>query len=182
MQNIILVGLMGSGKSGVGRTLAARLGLRFVDSDDVVVQRAGKSIPEIFASEGEAAFRHLEAQVLAALLQEGGQVVATGGGSPVHPETRRILRRHGRVIWLQASPAELLRRIQAEGGPGGRPLLHTPDPLERLQELLAARAAIYAETCHCAVQTEGLAADEVAEAIIQRLQAEPGGAAPDPGH
>ena len=123
---IVLVGFMGAGKTTVGHLLAAELGLPFADSDQVIEQRAGRLIREIFAEDGEAAFRALEHQVIAELLDGPNLVLALGGGAAEHPGTRGTLASHPRaqVVHLQVGYAQALRRV---GGDGGRPMLARPD-------------------------------------------------------
>ena len=118
-RNIILVGFMASGKTSVGRALAQRTGWTFIDADDVIVARAGKPIHRIFAEDGEPAFRHLESQVIADLCSRERQVIASGGGSFVSERNREVMLVGGRVFFLSASPAIILRRVQEEdaGGP-----------------------------------------------------------------
>src|SRR5262245_15013490 len=110
--NLVLIGFMGSGKTTVGRALAAITGRRFVDLDRLVVRRAGATVARLFRERGERAFRRLEAAAVRALHGRGGLVIAAGGGAPVWPETRRALRRAGVVIWLRVPAAELVRRLR----------------------------------------------------------------------
>ena len=131
--NIYLVGMMASGKSTVGPLLADALGYRFLDADAVIREVAGCTIPEIFDRDGEAGFRQLERQVLKQLSQWHSLVVATGGGIVTVPANWGELRQ-GAVVWLDVDAAELLQRLQADSG--GRPMLESPDPQQRLLELL----------------------------------------------
>ena len=174
-RNIILVGFMASGKTSVGRALADSLsraagargerGWTFIDADDVIVSRAGKPIHRIFSEDGEAAFRELESQVIADLCAGERQVIASGGGSFVSERNREVMLVGGRIFFLSASPAEILRRVREEdaGGPI-RPLLAVDDPEARITELLVQRIPAYAQAHHT-VETDGLPADEVAERI-----------------
>lgn len=139
-RNLVLIGMPGSGKSTVGRALARRLGREFVDSDDLVASAAGRSVPQIFAAEGEPGFRARERTAVAELASRRGLVLATGGGLPVDPENLRQLRSSGVVVALWADLAALADRLAAEGG---RPLLDVPDPPARLRELLTGRASAY---------------------------------------
>jgi len=141
-ENIYLVGLMGAGKTTVGRQLAKRLGRRFVDSDHEIESHTGVRIPLIFEIEGEAGFRNREAAVLEALTQEHDLVLATGGGAVLDPRNRANLAKSGMVIYLSAQPRQLWERTRHSRN---RPLLQVADPLARLQELFAQRDPIYRE-------------------------------------
>ena len=164
-RNIILVGFMASGKTSVGRALAKRTGWTLVDADDVIVERAGKPIHRIFSEDGETAFRELERQVIADLCAGERQVIASGGGAFVSAENRDVMLAGGRVFFLSASPAEILRRVREEdaGGPI-RPLLAVDDPEARIAELLAQRTPAYAQAHHT-VDTDALTAKGVAAEI-----------------
>ncbi len=164
-RNIILVGFMASGKTSVGRALAQRTGWTFVDADDAIVARAGKPIHRIFTEDGEPAFRELESRVVADLCAEERQVIASGGGAFVSEQNREVMLAGGRVFFLSASPAVILRRVREEdaGGPI-RPLLDVDDPEARIAELLAQRTPAYAQAHH-AINTDGLRPDQVAEQI-----------------
>jgi len=163
--NLYLVGMMGSGKSSVGRPLANALGYRFVDADRLLEQAAGRSIPAIFASEGEEGFRALETQVLDAISPWQRTVVATGGGVVLRPVNWGYLRQ-GVVIWLDAPEAVLLRRLRHDPTP--RPLLALPDPTQRLQELLEQRRPLYAQA-DLHVRQEDEPAEAVAAKLVQSL-------------
>jgi shikimate kinase / 3-dehydroquinate synthase len=143
--NIILTGFMGTGKTAVGREVAARTGRPFVDLDDLIVQRAGKSIPAIFAQDGELAFRALEAAMCAEMAAPAGLVIATGGGAVVNPANREALAAGGTVICLETDLETILQRV---GRGDDRPMLASPDRVARIRELLAARAAVYAVLPH----------------------------------
>ena len=164
-RNIILVGFMASGKTSVGRALAKRTGWTLVDADDVIVERAGKPIHRIFSEDGETAFRELERQVITDLCAGERQVIASGGGAFVSAENRDVMLAGGRVFFLSASPAEILRRVREEdaGGPI-RPLLAVDDPEARIAELLAQRTPAYAQAHHT-VETDGVTAEGVAARI-----------------
>ncbi len=160
--------MMGAGKSTVGRRLASRLGVRFVDTDAEIERAAGRSVKEIFAGEGEEAFRAREREAVGALL-DSGAVVALGGGAIAQPELRRLLSGHGVVVHLRLSPRTALARV---GDADERPLLAglSPDErLERLTRLLEERAPAYA-AADFAVDTDALGADEVVERIAGRLE------------
>lgn len=143
--NIALIGLPGSGKSTVGRQLARRLQLPFVDADQWVEQQLGCSIREYFEREGEVGFRDFEQQALADIAASGPAVIATGGGAVLREANRRCLRENTRVFYLFATPDEVYRRLRHDQV---RPLLQVADPLERLRELFAQRDPLYRETAH----------------------------------
>ena len=163
--NIYLVGMMGAGKSAVGRPLAEALGYRFIDADATLTEAAGRPIAEIFASDGEEAFRALETSVLNGIASWQSLVVATGGGAVTRPENWGHMRQ-GVVVWLDAPEAELLRRLAAD--PTRRPLLDAPDPAGRLQALLQERRPLYAQADLAVVQ-EGGQPSEVALQVLAAL-------------
>lgn len=140
-RSIVLVGMMGAGKSSVGRKLGLRLALPFVDADTEIEAAAGMTIPEIFQVRGEADFRAGEARVIARLLESGPQVLATGGGAFMNPDTRRLIAQKGISIWLRADFDVLMRRIKRRTD---RPLLRTADPEATLQALIEQRYPVYA--------------------------------------
>ena len=141
-RSIVLVGMMGVGKSSVGRRLAARLSIPFVDADSEIEKAAGMTIPEIFARHGEAYFRSGEARVLARLLESGPQVLATGGGAFMNDDTRALVKLKGVSVWLHADFDVLMRRTSKRRS--DRPLLQSEDPGETLRRLLAEREPTYA--------------------------------------
>src|ERR1700679_3301590 len=140
-RSIGLGGMMGVGKSSIGRRVAARLGVPFVDADMEIEKAAGTSIADIFARHGEASFRSGEARVIARLLDGGPQVLATGGGAVMNPETRAAIKAKGVSIWLNADADVLMRRISKRKHE--RPMLHTDDPLATLRALLVERQPAY---------------------------------------
>lgn len=140
--NIFLVGLMGSGKTTIGRQLARRMGRVFYDSDHEIVNRTGVRIPVIFELEGEAGFRRREAQVIAELADEGGVVVATGGGAVLDPENRRRMQESGWIVYLDVPTSILLERTRHDTN---RPLLQVADPAGRLNSLRGERDPLYRE-------------------------------------
>jgi shikimate kinase len=174
-RSIVMVGLMGCGKSSVGRRLAIRLGLPFVDADDEIEKAAGKSIPDIFADYGEAHFRDRECRVILRLLDSGPQVLATGGGAFMRGETRDAIARFGISIWLKAELPVLMARVMRRED---RPLLKTADPTETMRKLMEERYPIY-EKADIAVQSRDASHDEVVrdiiEALGQHLAVSPGG-------
>lgn len=163
--NLYLVGIMGAGKSAVGRPLARALGYRFIDADAVLEETAGCSIPDIFADVGEEGFRALETAVLNQLAGWHSLVVATGGGVVTRPVNWGHLRQ-GVVIWLDAPDSVLLERLQADATP--RPLLATPDPAQRLGDLLAERRPLYAQA-DLLVRQQGESPEMVAAQVLQAL-------------
>ncbi|NDG22650.1 MAG: shikimate kinase [Synechococcaceae bacterium WBB_10_009] len=163
--NLYLVGMMGSGKSTAGRHLAQQLGYRFLDADTSVEQVAGRPIPEIFATDGEAEFRRLEAAVLNQIASWHSLVVATGGGVVTQPQNWGQLHQ-GVVIWLDAPEALLLQRLSADPTP--RPLMEAPDPAARLAELLEQRRPLYAQA-DLHIEQDGRPADQVAAQILEAL-------------
>ena len=159
---ITLTGFMGSGKTTVGKVLADFLGCPFMDLDDLVVKKAGKSIPDIFAQDGEPAFRELEARLLrqtVAKYAESTAVLALGGGAVLAPASAALLREKTVCIYLRATLDTLLARLAGETA--GRPLAD-----DSLADRLASREPIYEETAHVIIDTDGLSPDEVADEII----------------
>lgn len=168
-QSLVLVGLMGAGKSTVGRRLATRLGRDFVDADDEIEAAAGMEIPDIFAQYGEAHFRDGERRVLARLLAERGLVIATGGGAFMHPETRALIHDKARSIWLKADVDTLVRRCAKRID---RPLLSSGNPRDVLMRLMAERYPVYAEA-DFTVESGGDTHDQVVARILDVLDETP---------
>jgi len=162
---IVLVGMMGAGKTTVGRRLAAKLGRRFVDSDEEVEKAAGMSIEEIFKARGEADFRAGEAKVIARLLKDDSIVLGTGGGAFINPETRGLVNDGSVSVWIKADPDLLFQRVSRRSN---RPLLKTANPRETLQTLVDARYPIYAEA-HVTVVSRDVPQDQVANEVIAAL-------------
>jgi shikimate kinase len=163
---LALVGLPGSGKSTVGRQLARRLQLDFRDSDAVIEQRLGCSIRDFFESEGEAAFRDVEEQVIAELALLRG-VLATGGGAVLREANRRVLHASGTVIYLRTRPEDLYKRLKHDTQ---RPLLQVADPLQRLQSMYAERDPLYRETAHFSVETGRPSVPRLVSMIVAHLE------------
>jgi len=161
--NLILVGFMGAGKTTVGRRLAERLHWDVVDCDDLIEARAGKRISQIFADDGEAAFRDLEEEITAALADYRHTVITTGGGIVEREANLARLRAAGRVVYLRAAPEALYARV---AGSSHRPLLQVADPQARIRELLARRAPRYEEADQI-VDTDDLTVETVVEAILR---------------
>ena len=165
-RSIVLVGMMGAGKSSVGRRLGARLGLPFRDADSEIEAAAGMTIPEIFARHGEPAFRSGEARVIERLLDAGPQVLATGGGAFMNPGTRAAIRSKGISIWLKAEFEVLMRRIKRRSD---RPLLKTDNPGETLRRLMRERDPTYAEA-DLTIESRDVPHMTVVEEILTRLR------------
>ena len=164
-RTITLVGLMGVGKSSVGRRLANALELPFKDADVEIEAAAGRSIPEIFASLGEPAFREGERRVITRLLEDPPHVLATGGGAFITPETRALIKERSISVWLKADLEVLVRRV---GRKDNRPLITGKDPLEVLTDLAAVRYPIYAEA-DVMVETGDTAHHVTVDQVIQAL-------------
>ncbi len=160
--NIVLAGFMGSGKSTVGRLVACSLKRQFVDSDDVIVERAGKTIAQMFADEGEARFRKLESNVCHCLAMQDDLVIATGGGALLDEDNRSVLEAKGILICLLASPASIRERLATESG---RPLFSG-----NWQALYEARLPAYRSMPHC-IATDALSPPEVAQKVVELWRA-----------
>lgn len=165
-KNIVLIGFMGCGKSTVGRELQHRLGYPLVDMDHLIEQRAGKPITEIFADEGETAFRDMETALLRELNDPDAprRIISTGGGVVGRAENRALLKDLGYVVWLHAPAAVILERTNKNRC---RPLLQTEDPATRIQTLMEERRPLYQETAHLKLDTAGLCCAEVATGILE---------------
>jgi shikimate kinase len=170
--NLLLIGYRGTGKSTVGRLVAESLGLAFTDADAELEKRAGRSIREIFATDGEQAFRDLEAVVVAELCQRNNMVVALGGGAVLRAENRAVIRSRGkRTVWLKAPPAVLFERIAADASTAQRrPNLTTAGGLAEVESLLAARTPYYEECADFTVDTEGKTAEQVAAEVVSLVR------------
>lgn len=166
-RTIALVGLMGVGKSTVGRRLGNRLGLPFADGDDEIERAAGMTVSEIFAQLGEAGFREGEARVMKRLLEGPPTVLATGGGAILNPETRGLLKQHAITVWLRADIRIIASRVQRRDT---RPLLRGKDPLEALNAMAEVRYPVYAQA-DVTVDTGAGAHGEAVDAIIMALDA-----------
>jgi shikimate kinase len=163
--NVILVGFMGVGKSTGGRLLARRLGRCFVETDDMIVARDGRAIPEIFRQDGEEAFRRLEGEAVEALRLKSGEVIATGGGLPCHEGRMDAIRALGTVVWLRGTLPELVARARRIGG---RPML-AGRSAEELEALYRIREPYYAQA-HLTVDTTGLGLDQVVARVLAALR------------
>lgn len=166
-RSIVLVGMMGAGKTSVGKRLAIRIGLPFVDADHAIEEAANQTIPEIFAAHGEAYFRDGERRVIARLMRDRRQVLATGGGAWMNPETRAAIRGAGVSVWLKADADLLFERVKRRSN---RPLLQTEDPEGTLKRLVAERYPIYAEA-DLTVVSRDVPHETVVEDVLAALEA-----------
>ena len=164
-RSIVLVGMMGAGKSSIGRRLATRLAIPFVDADTEIEKAAGMTIPEIFSAHGEPYFRAGEARVIARILESGPQVLATGGGAFMNAETRAAIRLKGISVWLRATVEVLSRRIKRRND---RPLLKNADPIETLKRLIEERYPVYAEA-DLTVESREVTHDTIVDEIVAGL-------------
>lgn len=162
-KSIVLTGFMGTGKSAVGRLLAQRLGYAFVDTDDMIVKRAGRSISDIFRLQGASTFRQWEDEVSRELSGRVGLVIATGGRLMLDPENAALLGTHAHVFCLTAEPEEIAQRLLSH--PGTRPLLDVPEPARRIQELLTQRSKAYGQFRQ--IDTSGKTMEIVVEEIMR---------------
>jgi shikimate kinase len=165
---LFLVGMMGAGKTTVGRRLARRLERPFVDADRELEVRLGVPIPTIFELEGEAGFRRREAAIIDELTRREPIVLATGGGAVLDPANRAALHERGRVVYLRASVGDLWHRLRRDKV---RPLLKAPDPRARIEELVRLRDPLYREVAHLVVDTGRQPVDQVVDAILARFAA-----------
>ncbi len=165
--SLILVGMMGAGKTTVGRLLARRLKRRFYDSDEEIERRCGVRIPVIFDIEGEAGFRSRETQVIAELCALDEAVLATGGGVVLAEENRRRIAARGTVIYLHARPPHLWQRVRHDRN---RPLLATPDPQKKIEELYALRDPLYREVADLVIDTGKQSVQTLAKDLLARLE------------
>jgi shikimate kinase len=168
--NVSLVGMPGSGKTTVGRAVADRLGLRYVDSDRAIELRAGCSIAALFEERGEAAFRQLESAVLRDLVSASGTLIATGGGAVLREENRELLRTRTQCVYLRASHDLLWRRLRRDRR---RPLLRVADPEARVREMHAERAPLYEDAATIVIDTMSLSFDRVVDAVVHRVSTAP---------
>ena len=166
--NIALIGFMGAGKTAVGKALAAKLGMEFVEIDDLIERAAGKPIPDIFSDAGEIGFREIEIEAIRQAAQRAGCVFACGGGAVLNKINIDRLRETSRMVCLTASAAAVLRRTSAD--PTERPLLQVDDPKQRIRELMAFRRPFYESAADITVNTSRLTAEAVAGEIVARLR------------
>jgi shikimate kinase len=171
MNNIILVGYMGSGKSTVGKHLARTLGYTFVDTDEMIEEQEKTTINDIFATKGEQSFRDMETALLEKLIADKleGLVVSTGGGMPLREENRKLMEKLGKVVYLKASPETIYERLE---GDTTRPLLQCDNPRKKIKEMIAVRGPIYEDSAFAVVDVDNLKQSEAAEEIIRRTRGE----------
>lgn len=166
-KNLILIGFMGSGKTMVGLKLSYRLRTPVEDTDKLIERREERTISEIFATDGEAAFRKMETDILEEIKERNyGRIISVGGGTPVNPANRALLKECGTVIYLKASPEKIYERVKHDTA---RPLLQCEDPLSRIRELMEARKEAYEECADMVVDTDELTLDEVVDRIEAAL-------------
>ena len=176
-RSVALIGMMGAGKSSIGRRLALRLGIPFVDADVEIEKAAGMTISDIFAVRGEAEFRAGEARVILRLLESGPQVLATGGGAFTNPDTRIAIGAKGISIWLKAEFDVLMKRIRRRHD---RPLLKTDDPGATLRKLMEERDPVYA-LADLTVQSREVMHEKIVDEIVSALAGQMGAACASPG-
>ncbi len=169
-KTVVMVGMMGAGKTAVGRALAARLGVPFLDSDQEIEAAANMSIPEIFERDGEPFFRAKETQVIKRLLEEKRGILSTGGGAFLSAENRTLISEHGVSLWLRADLEVLWQRVRHKDT---RPLLRTQDPKATLTKLYDARVPLYAQADLVAKSDEHTAIDDMVSRVIERLLSRP---------
>ena len=166
--NLALIGFMGTGKTSVGRLVAELLHYDYLDTDDVIQTQQGRAIPEIFSTDGEPAFRRLEQEMTRELAARTRTVIATGGGLPVHAENLASLKTHALVVCLWASPEKIWERVKNQTH---RPLLHDPDPVKKIRELLAAREPFYKQA-DVLLNTDLRSVREVAQQVVHQFRLE----------
>ena len=166
IRNLALIGFMGTGKSAVGRLVADALRFTFLDTDEVIIARAGKSIADIFSQEGEAAFRERECLLVDELTKRNKTVIATGGGLPVNPKNLTSLKTHALTVCLWAGPEKIWERVRHSSQ---RPLLQDPDPQAKIRSLLAAREPFYRQA-DVLINVEMRSAREVAQQIVHHFR------------
>jgi shikimate kinase len=167
LHNLALIGFMGTGKSSVGQAVAGQLHFAFLDTDHLIEQRAEKSVGEIFAADGEAAFREWERRIVVELAERSKTVIATGGGLPADQANLASLKTHALVVCLWASPEKIWERVK---GRTHRPLLNDPDPLAKIRRLLEARESYYRQA-DILVNTEMRSVRDVAQQVMHHFLA-----------
>jgi shikimate kinase len=172
---LTLIGYRATGKTTLARLLAERMGCDWIDADVEIERRAGKSIAEIFAQDGEPAFRDLEAAVIADLCRRRRLILAAGGGAPLRPESRQAMQTGGKVVWLKATPATIHARMSGDQTTAARrPNLTNQGGLEEIVQVLTRREPIYRQAAHVEIDTEEKRPGEIVEEILARLELLPG--------
>ena len=166
--NLALIGFMGAGKTSVGRAAAEHLHFDFLDTDDLIQERTGRTITEIFKTDGESAFRALEQQIVVELAARCRTVAATGGGLPTNPANLASLKTHALIVCLWASPEKIWERVKNQTH---RPLLHDPNPQQKIRELLAAREPFYKQA-DVLVNTDTRSVREVVQQVVHQFRLE----------
>ena len=166
-RSIVLIGMMGAGKSSVGRCLQRRTGLARFDTDEIVSSKFGLSISEIFSTHGERRFREVEAQALVELAAGEATIIVTGGGIVLREENVDLLKQLGTIVWLEADEETLFERASRRSN---RPLLQTEDPRITFSEMVRARAPLYAKVADIRIDTSALTHDEVADVILRKIE------------
>jgi shikimate kinase len=166
--NIALIGFMGAGKSSVGHLVAEQFHFDYLDTDEIIQTRAGRTITEIFAQDGEPAFRKMESELVKELATRTKTIISTGGGLPVNPDNLASLKTHALVVCLWASPEKIWDRVKHQTH---RPLLHDPDPQRKIRDLLAAREPFYKQA-DVLVNTEMRSVREVAQQVVHQFRIE----------
>lgn len=164
--NLALIGFMGTGKTSVGKIVADLLHFEFLDTDEMIHQRTGRTIADIFAKDGEPAFRQMERQVVADISARKKTVISTGGGLPTNPENLALLKSHALVVCLWSSPEKIWERV---GHQSHRPLLHDPDPQKKIRDLLAIREPFYKQA-DVLINTDIRALREVAQQVALQFK------------
>lgn len=165
--NIVLIGMMGAGKSTVGRLLAERLGFTFLDTDEEIESMTGKKINQIFVEKGEIEFRKLERELVMAIVNKDKQVIATGGGVVLDHNNIRLLKENGLIVHLFANFNILIERLNANTT---RPLLNSCNPYDKLQEILKDRRHLYHRSAHLEIDTSNLTPEQVVDELIERIE------------
>lgn len=168
MNNIILIGFMGCGKTTVGIRLSYHMRRAFLDTDRLIEKKQGKEISEIFAKEGENSFRDMETQMLQELVEtEHGKIISTGGGLPVRAENRKLLKKLGSVVYLKLKPETVYERLKEDTK---RPLLQCEDPLQKIRTLMAEREAAYAEAADVVIQVDNKEFETIIKEIEEKAE------------
>lgn len=172
MRNIVLIGFMGAGKTAVGKSLAQKLSLSFVDTDHLIEKRTGKKIKDIFAEQGEEVFREMETEVVKEVSGQRNQVIAVGGGAVLREENVEALKENGVLVYLKADPSTLFERTK---GTQKRPLLEVPSVKDEIKRLLSIREEVYQKVADIIIDTSGLSVQEVVSEVEKEIGREDSG-------